>query len=570
MNLTRRGHSWLGLAAGILGASALLAPTRAARATVTEPNGLAAPILVAPAEVGFAANFNPPAVVTLSGLFQARGETIKWDVDAHTTPSTFSPVCAFTGELVLHGGACKIDFGWYNAVASSTTPPPDSQIYTIIPGTMITNPWHPGVGEDGPSFSTETIRADPNYKGGLIGFALKGDPGQDCKQTHFSEQNLNPLCSGCTTPGHWAAAAIWQSTKTPNAYYIGFEDLPMGPTSTGPTDFGSVPGQTLKCDGDFNDFVYFLSGLTCDGGGTPCDTGMPGVCGAGLNECVTGTTLMCRPSVTASAEVCDGLDNDCNGMVDDGATCPFNQICTRGVCVPPCGTSEFGCEAGDVCDTGVCVEKACQGMSCPSGTICKGGACVGPCDGVTCPQGQLCRVGRCVDPCLDVTCQGDRVCQGGVCVPKCNCAGCAAGLSCDTTSGYCTDTACVGKTCAANEACAAGTCMDKCTGVTCPHGQTCTSGACADVARPDGGVTTGTATGTATGTPTGTSTGTAGSTGAATGSAGSTTTDAGTPPGETITPGSGCRCDATGTGSTSLGLLLAFVVLALTRARRRA
>ena len=78
---------------------------------------------------------------------------------------------------------------------------PDSEIYTIIPGTMITNPWHPGVGEEGPIFTTETIRADPRYKGGLIGFALKGDQGQDCKQTHFSEQKLNPVCSGgvCAT-----------------------------------------------------------------------------------------------------------------------------------------------------------------------------------------------------------------------------------------------------------------------------------------------------------------------------------------------------------------------------------
>ena len=142
---------------------------------------------------------------------------------------------------------------------------------------------------------------------------------------------------------------IWQSTATPNAYYVGFEDLPMGPTSTGPSDFGSVPGQTLKCDGDFNDFVYFLSGLTCAGGGTACDTGMPGVCAAGLNQCVTGTTLMCRPSITASPEVCDGLDNDCNGMVDDGAKCNGNQVCDRGRCVSPCSTSEFPCASGDTC-----------------------------------------------------------------------------------------------------------------------------------------------------------------------------------------------------------------------------
>ena len=428
MKSTRTGRARLGLVAGAL---VLGAAGATARAVVTEPNGLAAPIPVAAAEVGFASGFNPPAVVTLSGLFQARNEQIDWLQDAHTTPAVFSPQCAFTGELVLHGGACKIDFGWYNAVAGSTTPPADSDIYTIIPGSMITNPWHPGVGEDGPIFTTDTIRADPHYKGGLIGFALKGDQGQDCKQTHFSEQALNPLCSGCTTPGHWAAAAVWQSTVTPNAYYIGFEDLPMGPTSTGPNDFGSVAGQTLKCDGDFNDFVYFLSGLTCDGGGTACDTMMPGVCAAGLNECVTGTMLNCKQSVMPSAEVCDGLDNDCNGIVDDKAPCPNTQVCDRGTCVLPCGDSEFPCAPGDECVKGLCVEQACAAVTCDAGQTCKGGACTGPCDGVKCPGGQLCRVGRCVDPCDGVTCLSDRVCEGGVCVPSCKCAGCATGKTCD-------------------------------------------------------------------------------------------------------------------------------------------
>jgi MYXO-CTERM domain-containing protein len=565
MKSTRTVRAGLGLVAGMVALSIADAP---ARAVVVEPNGLMAPIPVAQAEIGFAASFNPPAVVTLSGLFQARGETIDWLQDAHTTPQVFSPQCAFTGELVLHGGACKIDFGWYNAVAGSTTPPADSEIYTIIPGSMIMYPWHPGVGEDGPIFTTDTIRADPHYKGGLIGFALRGDAGQDCKQTHFSEQNLNPVCSGgtcATTPQSWYAAVIWQSTKTPNAYYIGFEDLPMGPSSTGPSDFGTIPGQSLKCDGDFNDFVYFLSGLTCDGGGTACDTGMPGVCAAGLNECVTGTTLKCKPSVTASAEVCDGLDNDCNGMVDDNAPCPNNQVCDRGTCVPPCSNTEFPCAPGDTCnDAKLCVEKACENVTCDVGKTCKGGVCAGPCDGVKCPGGQVCRVGRCVDPCGDVTCDADRVCEGGVCVPACKCAGCAAGKTCDG-SGHCLDSGCVGKTCGTTELCAAGTCTDKCAGATCPTGQLCTMGACVDMAKPDGGtyVPPGTGTAGTTGSSTGFGTGAGGAAGSTSGAAGSA--DGGTH--ETITAGNGCRCDA-GPGASG-GWLALLGLAALVGARRQ-
>ena len=558
MTSTRTIRAGLGLAAAMV---ALCATDRAARAVVTEPNGLAAPIPVSAAEIGFAANFNPPAVVTLSGLFQARNETIDWLMDAHTAPAVFSPVCAFTGQLVLHGGACHIDFGWYNAVAGSTTPPPDSEIYTIIPGSMITNPWHPGVGENnGPSFSTDTIRADPNYKGGLIGFALKGDTSQDCKQTHFSEQALNPVCSGCTTPGPWAAAVIWQSTVTSNAYYVGFEDLPMGPTSTGPSDFGSIPGQSLKCDGDFNDFVYFLSGLTCPGGGTACDTGMPGVCAAGLNECVTGTTLMCRPSIASSPEVCDGLDNDCNGMVDDGAKCTGNQVCDRGKCVSPCSTSEFPCASGDTCVNGLCVEADCVAVTCDVGKVCKAGTCVAPCDGITCPGGQVCHVGRCVDPCDGVACNADRVCEGGVCIPACKCAGCATGKSCDTTSGHCVDAGCVGKTCDPTQLCSTGTCTDRCAGAVCPRGQGCMAGACMDLPKPDGGVATPPLTGTG-GSSTGTGTGTGGT-------AGTGTPDAGAAGAHHAMISPGCSCDSAA-GSSAGGLMLLLAVAALIAGRWR-
>jgi MYXO-CTERM domain-containing protein len=568
MKSTRTTRAGLGLAAGF---AAVCAAGATARAVVTEPNGLMGPIPVGPTEIGLAAGFNPPSTVTLSALFTARGENIDWLQDARTSPQVFSPQCAFTGELVLHGGACHIDFGWYNVDPNRTTPVPESEIYTIIPGTNPPMgppwmPWHPGVGETGPSFSTESIRADPNYKGGLIGFALRGDTGQDCKQTHFSEQKLNPNCTGgacAATPGHWYAAVIWQSTKTPNAYYMGFEDLPFGESSTSMSDFGSIPGQGLKSDGDFNDFVYFISGLTCEGGGTACDTGMPGVCGAGLNECVTGTTLKCKQSVKAGAEVCDGLDNDCNGMTDDGAKCPDTQVCDRGRCLPQCGTSEFPCGSGDVCQNGLCIEAKCAGKTCDAGTVCKAGKCVAPCDGVTCPATQVCRLNRCVDPCDGVTCGADRVCQGGVCVPSCKCSGCGAGKAC-AASGLCVESTCADKTCGAGEVCQGGACADACQGAVCPHGQECKAGQCSDIPKPDGGVSSTFDGGAILGAGgSGSTTGAAG----ASGGPGSGGTGGGSvDPNEKITPASGCRCDA---GGASGGAGVALLGIALVAARRR-
>jgi hypothetical protein len=49
----------------------------------------------------------------------------------------------------------------------------------------------------------------------------------------------------------------------------------------------------------------------------PCDTGEPGRCADGELRCVDGL-LVCEPLLGSELERCDGLDNDCNGEVDEG------------------------------------------------------------------------------------------------------------------------------------------------------------------------------------------------------------------------------------------------------------
>lgn len=79
-----------------------------------------------------------------------------------------------------------------------------------------------------------------------------------------------------------------------------------------------------QCDGLDNDCNGQVDNGNPQGGGA-CSTGQPGVCGNGVYNCVNAT-LTCQPTATSSPEICNGQDDNCNGMADEGnpgggATC---------------------------------------------------------------------------------------------------------------------------------------------------------------------------------------------------------------------------------------------------------
>lgn len=84
--------------------------------------------------------------------------------------------------------------------------------------------------------------------------------------------------------------------------------------------WGECKDQTLPspevCDAKDNDCNLKkddVPGVTTD-----CTTGLPGVCAAGTRLCVAGSSdLVCVGKQESSGEICDGLDNNCNNVLDD-------------------------------------------------------------------------------------------------------------------------------------------------------------------------------------------------------------------------------------------------------------
>ena len=406
------------------------------------------------------------------------------------------------------------------------------------------------------SATIKAVRSDPHYAGGLIGFAMIGDDKKMppvCTQTHFMEAALNPVC---TTPAclnkPWIAGLSYQSTARPNTYYFLFEEKPMSAT-----DFGN--------DGDFNDQVFMVSGVTCDGGGQPCDTGKPGVCGRGTTQCGKGGKLTCAATTLAGPEVCDGLDNDCDGVVDPpGIACADpTKMCDRGRCVPACNDLTAPCAAGMVCITGICRRPDCAAVTCPAGQVCFGGVCQDGCVrsgmDVACPHGQVCRLGRCADPCEGVTCPAGQICEDGVCQPPCTCRACPSGKSC-TRDGHCVDTGCQNTVCADQLTCVAGVCHDLCYLTLCPAGEFCSMGQCLPV--PPAGAT---GSGGFVGIPDAGFGGRAGAAGGMSGGDDAGVDEAPSAGGKIST----CSCEAGPPGPGSLAALLLVGITLAIRSRRR-
>ena len=108
------------------------------------------------------------------------------------------------------------------------------------------------------------------------------------------------------------------------------------------------------------------------------DLGAPDLDAAGPDDAGVDAPMSDAGSCTPTMEICDGLDNNCNVTIDDGATCPtgpIGAVCSDGTCGCPglqtncAGTCNFTgapCVGGDVACGGGAGTTVCSG----TGTAC--------------------------------------------------------------------------------------------------------------------------------------------------------------------------------------------------------
>ncbi|MFN9813549.1 MAG: MopE-related protein [Deltaproteobacteria bacterium] len=343
------------------------------------------------------------------------------------------------------------------------------------------------------SLRTERCNGVDDTCTGLIdeGFAGLGSPCDDgrrgvCRGTGRFVCTSDALATECRIE----MSGLSPGTETCNAMDDDCDDaIDEGLTCTG----DCTPSGPEVCNG-LDDNCNGAIDEADPGIGTPCLDG--GLCEPGELRCVLGM-LRCVGGTPARDEVCNGLDDDCDGTADELAMCPATTACIEGACRRECDPGmEFPCPPGFLCEmaegASYCLPTPCA--SCAPSEICVMDACVDPCDEIVCEGGLTCLGGRCVDChvtrcaageiCVASQCQpdrclgrdcGDEACVDGVCTASCGPEDCASTERC-TAAGGCEPDPCADVMCESGRFCDEGECRpDLCAmGMSCPAGDVCT------------------------------------------------------------------------------------------------
>jgi hypothetical protein len=180
--------------------------------------------------------------------------------------------------------------------------------------------------------------------------AATGDLGKPC--THAGDCTSTVCIGVAGDAGADGGASVCTNACSPDAGTLTSNDGGLGDRCLAGWTCGVGAGSsTTVCTCTSSPEVCNGKDDDCDGvidngtAGNPCNTGSMGVCAQGTSTC-NGGVAGCTQIVQPSTEVCDNLDNNCNGQVDEGnpgggGSCTANAS-------GACAVGAYTCTGGQV------------------------------------------------------------------------------------------------------------------------------------------------------------------------------------------------------------------------------
>ncbi|MEK7253510.1 MAG: S8 family serine peptidase, partial [Bacteroidota bacterium] len=210
-----------------------------------------------------------------------------------------------------------------------------------------------GMADDNAPSEACGLPSPPNCAGTMNCLPQSVTPGGCAASPMYSSCNNNPLpetcddidndCDGTADDNIPSVPCIPAGTPS-GLVYGGTSQCQMGTTqcvNDSTVCVGFVGPSAEVCDGIDNDCDGMIDdgipSVSCVPVGTPPGLVYGGTsqCQQGTTQCVNGSTV-CVGFVGPSAEVCDNIDNDCDGTVDEGVSSEIN------VSVSPASRAEDG------------------------------------------------------------------------------------------------------------------------------------------------------------------------------------------------------------------------------------